>query len=190
MEIQFAHGKPVALNGEAMPLAELIMKLDKIAGKHGIGRIDHVENRLVGIKSREIYECPAATVLLKAHKDLEDLTLEREAAHFKPVVELKMANLIYNGLWYSPLMKAIQAFIKETQKTSTARFGSSCLKATLSVKVGSHLIPYTTRIWLPTPLPMNLIRKLLVASSSFGNCLTRSMLKCRPMLPRTNLNLA
>ena len=116
MEIQFAHGKPVALNGEAMPLAELIMKLDKIAGKHGIGRIDHVENRLVGIKSREIYECPAATVLLKAHKDLEDLTLEREAAHFKPVVELKMANLIYNGLWYSPLMKAIQAFIKETQK--------------------------------------------------------------------------
>ena len=91
------------------------MNLDKIAGENGVGRIDHVENRLVGIKSREIYECPAATVLLAAHKDLEDLTQEREVAHFKPIVEQKMSELIYNGLWYSPLMKAMATFIDQTQ---------------------------------------------------------------------------
>ena len=92
------------------------MKLDKIAGKHGIGRIDHVENRLVGIKSREVYECPAATVLMKAHKDIEDITLEREMAHFKPLIEKQIADMIYNALWFSPLMKALQAFLKESQK--------------------------------------------------------------------------
>lgn len=87
----------------------------EISFENGVGRIDHVENRLVGIKSREIYECPAATVLLAAHKDLEDLTQEREVAHFKPIVEQKMSELIYNGLWYSPLMKAMVAFIDQTQ---------------------------------------------------------------------------
>ena len=92
------------------------MKLDKLAGKHGIGRIDHVENRLVGIKSREVYECPAATELLAAHKDMEDLTHERDLAHFKPIIEQKLSELIYNGLWFSPLMDAIQAFLAETQK--------------------------------------------------------------------------
>ena len=116
MEITFKEGVPTALDGEELPLDQLIMKLDKVAGENGIGRIDHVENRLVGIKSREIYECPAATVLLAAHKDMEDLTQEREVAHFKPTVELKMNELIYNGLWYSPLMKALVAFLEETQK--------------------------------------------------------------------------
>lgn len=114
MEISFKEGVPVALDGEELPLDQLIMKLDQVAGENGIGRIDHVENRLVGIKSREIYECPAATVLLAAHKDMEDLTQEREVAHFKPTIELKMDELIYNGLWYSPLMKALVAFLNET----------------------------------------------------------------------------
>ncbi|WP_367342015.1 argininosuccinate synthase [Limosilactobacillus sp.] len=116
IELTFKNGQPTAMNGEEMPLEELIMKLDKLAGSHGIGRIDHVENRLVGIKSREVYECPAATVLLAAHQDLENLTQEEEVAHFKPTVSLKMASLIYNGLWYSPLMKALQAFMDESQK--------------------------------------------------------------------------
>ena len=115
LEISFEEGVPTAINGEKQPLDQLIMNLDKIAGENGVGRIDHVENRLVGIKSREIYECPAATVLLAAHKDLEDLTQEREVAHFKPIVEQKMSELIYNGLWYSPLMKAMVAFIDQTQ---------------------------------------------------------------------------
>jgi len=94
----------------------LIQKLDKLAGKHGIGRIDHVENRLVGIKSREVYECPAATVLMAAHKDIEDITLEKSLAHFKIYIEDKLADVIYNGLWFSPLMNSLLAFIKESQK--------------------------------------------------------------------------
>lgn len=116
IEITFEQGVPTKLDGEELPLAQLIMKLDKIAGKHGIGRIDHVENRLVGIKSREVYECPAATVLMKAHKDIENITLEREMAHFKPLIEKQIADMIYNALWFSPLMKALQAFLKESQK--------------------------------------------------------------------------
>ena len=116
IEITFEQGVPTKLDGEELPLAQLIMKLDKIVGKHGIGRIDHVENRLVGIKSREVYECPAATVLMKAHKDIEDITLEREMAHFKPLIEKQIADMIYNALWFSPLMKALQAFLKESQK--------------------------------------------------------------------------
>lgn len=116
IEITFEQGVPTKLDGKKLPLAQLIMKLDKIAGKHGIGRIDHVENRLVGIKSREVYECPAATVLMKAHKDIEDITLEREMAHFKPLIEKQIADMIYNALWFSPLMKALQAFLKESQK--------------------------------------------------------------------------
>jgi len=116
LQITFEAGVPVALDGETMNLADLIIKLDKIAGEHGIGRIDHIENRLVGIKSREVYEAPAATVLLKAHKDLEDLTFERELAHFKPIIEQKLADTIYNGLWFSPLMEAMVAFLKQTQQ--------------------------------------------------------------------------
>ena len=80
----------------------LILELNTIAGKHGVGRIDHVENRLVGIKSREVYEAPAAMTLITAHKELEDLTLVKEVAHFKPVIEKKLTELIYEGLWFSP----------------------------------------------------------------------------------------
>ena len=116
LKITFEAGVPVALDGESLNLADLIIKLDQIAGEHGIGRIDHIENRLVGIKSREVYEAPAATVLLKAHKDLEDLTFERELAHFKPIIEQKLADTIYNGLWFSPLMEAMVAFLKQTQQ--------------------------------------------------------------------------
>jgi argininosuccinate synthase len=123
IEIDFEAGVPVALNGQSLSLDELILQLNSIAGKHGVGRIDHVENRLVGIKSREVYECPAAITLLKAHKELEDLTLVKEVAHFKPLIEQKMAELIYNGLWFSPLKQALEAFLKETQKfvTGTVR---------------------------------------------------------------------
>lgn len=116
IEITFEKGIPVALDGVSYSPANMILKLNEVAGKHGVGRIDHVENRLVGIKSREIYECPGAVTLLKAHKELEDLTLVKEVAHFKPVIEQKMAEVIYNGLWFSPLTKALQAFLEETQK--------------------------------------------------------------------------
>ena len=116
IDIEFKEGKPVALNGKEMKLADLIQEVNAIAGKHGVGRIDHVENRLVGIKSREIYECPGAITLLTAHKEIEDITLVREVSHFKPILENELSNLIYNALWFSPATKAIIAYIKETQK--------------------------------------------------------------------------
>ncbi|SNM34104.1 argininosuccinate synthase [Streptococcus pneumoniae] len=116
IDIEFSEGVPVSLNGEVLKLADLIQKLNEIAGKHGVGRIDHVENRLVGIKSREIYECPGAVTLLTAHKEIEDLTLVREVAHFKPIIENELSNLIYNVLCFSPATQALIAYIKETQK--------------------------------------------------------------------------
>ncbi|QSO53905.1 argininosuccinate synthase [Alicyclobacillus curvatus] len=119
LEISFDEGVPVALNGNVMQLHELITELNKKAGKHGVGRIDHVENRLVGIKSRELYEAPAGLVLVAAHKELEGLTLTREVAQFKAGIELEYSKLIYNGLWFSPLKQAIDAFINETQKHVT-----------------------------------------------------------------------
>jgi argininosuccinate synthase len=123
IEIHFEQGVPVKINDKAYPLHELILELNEIAGKHGVGRIDHVENRLVGIKSREVYECPGAMTLIKAHKELEDLTLVKEVAHFKPMIEQKLTELIYNGLWFSPLKNALHAFLQETQKyvTGTVR---------------------------------------------------------------------
>ncbi|MBA2871744.1 argininosuccinate synthase [Anoxybacillus calidus] len=119
IEISFEKGVPKTLNGKEYSLAQLILELNAIAGKHGVGRIDHVENRLVGIKSREVYECPGAITLIKAHKELEDLTLVKEVAHFKPLIEQKLAEVIYNGLWFSPLKDALLAFLKETQKNVT-----------------------------------------------------------------------
>lgn len=116
VEIEFENGTPIMLNGETMKLADLIQTLNEVAGKHGIGRIDHVENRLVGIKSREVYEIPGAKVLLTAHKELEDITLVKELAHFKPVIEKKLTELIYDGLWFSPLRESLQAFLKDTQQ--------------------------------------------------------------------------
>ncbi|QVY60673.1 argininosuccinate synthase [Cytobacillus gottheilii] len=123
VEIDFEKGVPVSLNGKKYPLSELISELNYLAGKHGVGRIDHVENRLVGIKSREVYECPGAMTLIKAHKELEDLTLVKEVAHFKPVIEKKIAELIYEGLWFSQLKDALLAFLEETQTyvTGTVR---------------------------------------------------------------------
>lgn len=116
IEITFDKGVPVALNGETMSFYQIIDEVNLIAGKHGYGRIDHVENRLVGIKSREVYECPGAMTLMKAHKELEDLVFVTELAHFKPTIENQLSDVIYNALWFNPLTDALIAFLKETQK--------------------------------------------------------------------------
>lgn len=116
LEITFDHGIPVALDGAEIDGVELIEKLNELAGSYGIGRVDHVENRLVGIKSREIYEAPAATVLLTAHKALETLTLSREQARFKEIVASEYARLIYNGQWYSALHQDLAAYVQSTQR--------------------------------------------------------------------------
>lgn len=115
IELTFEQGIPIALNKEKMSLSQLVLTLNQLAGKHGIGRIDHVENRLVGIKSREVYECPGAVTLMQAHKELEDLTFVRELAHFKPLIEQQLGQMIYDGLWFNPLTEALLQFLKSTQ---------------------------------------------------------------------------
>lgn len=114
--IKFECGVPCAINGKAMDPVTLIEKLNEIGGKHGVGRIDHMEDRLVGIKSREIYECPAATVLLEAHKDLEKMVLTRHEVLFKQHIDAKWAFLAYTGLWMDPLREDLEAFINKTQE--------------------------------------------------------------------------
>lgn len=114
--INFTNGIPSAIDGKAMHLNELISTLNELAGEHGVGRIDHVENRLIGIKSREIYEAPAAVTLIKAHQALESLCLTRDVAQFKPIMEKKFSEMVYEGLWFSPLMQSVNSFIEETQK--------------------------------------------------------------------------
>lgn len=117
--ISFESGIPIALDGEKMSLVELISKLGVRAGAYGFGRIDMVENRRVGIKSREVYEAPAALALIMAHADLEDLTLERDLAHEKLRLTPRWTELVYDGLWYSPLKQAIDAFMSYSQKYVT-----------------------------------------------------------------------
>ncbi|RJQ48040.1 MAG: argininosuccinate synthase [Gaiellales bacterium] len=119
IEVAFEAGVPVSFDGVAMDLTALLAGIDELAGAHGFGRIDMIENRLVGIKSREVYEAPAALALIRAHRELEDLTLPRELAHFKQGLEQKFAELAYYGSWYDPLMDALRAFIAETQKRVT-----------------------------------------------------------------------
>ena len=116
VEIGFEKGIPTSLNGEALPAVQLIERLNQLTGSHGVGRIDMVENRLVGIKSREIYEVPALLVLIQAHRDLESLALTADVTHYKRGVEETYSQMIYNGLWYSPLKAALDAFIQKTQE--------------------------------------------------------------------------
>ena len=116
VEIEFTTGEPTALNGEAMELTTLLQKLNSIAGGHGFGRIDMIENRLVGIKSREIYEAPALLLLIAAHQDLESLTLTADVTQYKRSIEETYSRLVYNGLWYSPLKSSLDAFVEHTQE--------------------------------------------------------------------------
>ncbi|TMD47473.1 MAG: argininosuccinate synthase [Chloroflexi bacterium] len=127
LEVTFQHGIPVALNGEDIDAVLLVETLNKLAGKYGIGRIDHIENRLVGIKSREIYEAPAAVVLHTAHQALESLTLGRDQARFKETVAAEYARLIYDGQWYSALHQDLAAYVQSTQ-----RFVSGTVRVKLS----------------------------------------------------------
>lgn len=121
IEITFERGVPVELNGVRKDVVEIIEELNKIAGSYGIGRIDHIENRLVGIKSREIYEAPAAIVIIRAHEALEDMVLPRELAHYKKMLEDKYAELVYYGLWFDPFREALQAFMDKTQDRVTGK---------------------------------------------------------------------
>lgn len=122
-EIEFEQGIPVGLNGQRLDPKALFQQLNQLAGEHGVGRIDMIENRLVGIKSREIYETPALLTLILAHREIESLTLPREVSHYKFGIEMTYAQLVYNGLWYSPLRQALDGFVQatQTQVTGTVR---------------------------------------------------------------------
>lgn len=133
LEIEFDGGKPVALNGGSLSPVKMIENLNAIAGRHGVGRIDHLEDRLVGIKSREVYECPAATVLLEAHRDLEKAVMTRHEVAFKQQVEQQWAFLVYAGLWYEPLREDLDAFIEKTQERVTGTVRMKLYKGLASV---------------------------------------------------------
>jgi argininosuccinate synthase len=121
IEIDFEKGEPVALNGKKLSAIDLVFNLNKIGGEYGIGRIDMVENRLIGIKSREIYEAPAAEILIEAHSQLESLVLDRELIHYKYLIEEKLSEIIYYGLWFTPLRQCIQKFVEESQTYVTGK---------------------------------------------------------------------
>ncbi len=133
VEIEFKSGIPVKLNGKKYTPVSLITALNKIGGDNGIGRTDLIENRLIGIKSREVYEAPAGWILYYAHKALEALVLDRESLHFKESISLKYAELIYYGLWFTPLKKSLDAFIDATQKNVTGSVKIKLLKGVASV---------------------------------------------------------
>jgi len=121
MEIEYSKGIPVAIDGERMDCVGLVEKLNTIGARYGIGRVDMVENRLVGIKSREVYEAPAATILYHSHKELEALVLDRETAHYKELLSLKYSELVYNGLWFSKLREAMDGFMRTLQETVSGK---------------------------------------------------------------------
>lgn len=121
LEIEFENGVPVKLNGTRRTLLNLIETLNEIAGQYGVGRFDQIENRLVGIKSREIYEAPAAEVLLKSHQELESMVMDRDFIHYKKLLSEKYGQLVYFGLWFSPLKEALDQFFKSNQHRVTGK---------------------------------------------------------------------
>jgi argininosuccinate synthase len=133
LEIGFDKGIPISLNGEKLNGVKLVQRIHKLAGEHGIGRIDHVENRLVGIKSREIYEAPAATVLLLAHQALEDLVLAKEQLRFKAKVASEYADLIYNGLWFTGLRHDLAAYVESSQQYVTGTVRAKLFKGNCQI---------------------------------------------------------
>ncbi len=133
VEIGFEQGVPVSLNGNALSPVDLITEMNAIAGRNGVGRIDMIENRLVGIKSREIYETPALLVLINAHRDLESLTLTADVTQYKCGIEQTYTQLIYNGLWYSPLRDALNAFVQKTQERVSGTVRVKLFKGTAAI---------------------------------------------------------
>ena len=121
VEIEFEKGTPVAVDGQKMKPADIIWKLNELGGKNGIGLLDIVENRLVGMKSRGVYETPGGTILYKAHENLEMITLDKQTAHLKEQLAVTYAEIVYNGQWFTPLHEALDAFVESTQKNVTGK---------------------------------------------------------------------
>ncbi len=133
IEVGFNKGIPISLDGEEIDPVELYIKLNKIGGKHGIGRIDMVENRLVGMKSRGVYETPAGTILHRAHQLLESICLDKYTLHYKDFIAVKYAELVYNGMWYSKLRESLDGFVQVTQETVTGTVRIKLYKGNITV---------------------------------------------------------
>jgi argininosuccinate synthase len=141
IELEFEKGSPIGLNGQQMPALQLFQQLNKIAGAHGVGRVDIVENRLVGMKSRGVYETPAGTVILKAHQALESICLDKYTMHYKDFVAVKYAELVYNGMWFSQLREAMDAFVQVTQQQMSGTVRIKLYKG--NVMVAGRKSPYS-----------------------------------------------
>ena len=132
----FEKGVPTSVNGKKMKVSDIIRELNRLGGKHGIGIIDIVENRVVGMKSRGVYETPGGTILMEAHKQLEELTLDRETLAYKKLVATKFADLVYEGKWFCPLRESLQAFVEKTQETVTGQVKMRLYKGNI-IKAGT-----------------------------------------------------
>jgi argininosuccinate synthase len=141
VELDFEKGIPVAINGKKMKTSDIIRQLNALGGKHGIGIIDIVENRVVGMKSRGVYETPGGTILLEAHQQLEELTLDRDTLAYKKLVATKFADLVYEGKWFCPLRESLQAFVEKTQERVTGHVKFKLYKGNI-IKAGTTS-PYT-----------------------------------------------
>jgi argininosuccinate synthase len=141
IEVGFEKGNPVSLNGETISAVDMFTRLNKIAGAHGIGRVDIVENRLVGMKSRGVYETPAGTVLYRAHQALESICLDKYTMHYKDFVAVKYAELVYNGMWFMQLREALDAFVKTTQRTVTGTIRLKLYKG--NIIIAGRKSPYS-----------------------------------------------
>ena len=132
--IGFEEGNPVSIDGERLGPAELLTRANVLAGRHGVGRVDIVENRFVGMKSRGVYETPGGTILYHAHRAVESLTLDREVMHLRDELIPRYSEMVYNGFWYSPERRALQAFMDDTQKTVTGEARLKLYKGTTHVE--------------------------------------------------------
>ena len=146
ISIEFEKGLPVALNGKKMKLIDIIYKLNKIGGENGIGILDMVENRLVGMKSRGVYETPAGTIIYKAHQVLESITLDKETMHYKQIISIKFGELLYNAMWFSTLRESISAFVDKTQENVAGKVELKLYKGNIMVKsISSPYSLYSTK---------------------------------------------
>ncbi len=133
LEVEFESGTPVGIDGQRLPAAELVQRANRIGGEHGIGRVDMVENRLVGMKSRGTYETPGGTILIQAHRELESICLDRDTLRVKDMLALTYADLVYNGQWFTPLREALDSFVTATQQTVSGTVRLKLYKGNLSV---------------------------------------------------------
>ena len=136
VEIKWENGVPVELNGQKMTVKEIILELNKLGGENGIGIIDIVENRVVGMKSRGVYETPGLTILMEAHKQIEELILDRQTMEFKNMVDVKFSQVVYEGKWFDPLREALEAFVQSTQKYVTGTTKMKLYKGNI-IKAGT-----------------------------------------------------